>query len=81
MIDIPGERQTVPIGSVGADETARRLLAIVRRYMGEAEVEQVAAALKLAQEKCGDVREHGQASLQYLRLISPLEHALAAEIV
>ena len=70
----------VPVNGPGTDETVRRLLAIVHRYMGETEEEQVAVALRLAQEAYGDVREHG-ASLQYLRLISPLEHALAVATI
>src|SRR2546421_1150806 len=59
------------------DEMAKQLLNTVKQSMGTAEVEQVAQAIQLAQETCAGVREHSKASLEPLRLISPLEHALA----
>ncbi len=59
------------------DEMAKQLLNTVKQSMGTAEVEQVAQAIQLAQEKCAGIREHSKASLEPLRLISPLEHALA----
>ena len=59
------------------DEMAQQLLNTVKQSMGTAEVEQVAQAIQLAQETCAGVREHSKASLEPLRLISPLEHALA----
>ena len=59
------------------DEMAKQLLNTVKQSMSTAEVEQVAQAIQLAQEKCAGVREHSKASLEPLRLISPLEHALA----
>src|SRR3989442_15342402 len=63
------------------DETAQQLLSTVKQYMGAAEVEQVAQAIQLAQETCGGVREHVKPSLETLRLISPLEHALAVATI
>src|SRR2546421_1945775 len=59
------------------DEMAKQLLNTVKQSMGTAEVEQVAQAIQLAQETSAGVREHSKASLEPLRLISPLEHALA----
>ena len=59
------------------DEAAQQLLNRVRQYMIPAEVEQVAVALQLAQQTCGGVREHSEASLPTLQRIPPLEHALA----
>ena len=59
------------------DEMAKQLLNTVKQSMGTAEVEQVAQAIHLAQETSAGVREHSKASLEPLRLISPLEHALA----
>ena len=38
---------------------------------------QVRQAIRLAQETCGGIHEHREASLQSLQQISPLEHALA----
>jgi guanosine-3',5'-bis(diphosphate) 3'-pyrophosphohydrolase len=64
-----------------AGKAAQHLLAIVRQYMGEAEVEQVAHAIRLAQEMCKGVSEHSQATLQCLRSIPPLEHALAVATI
>ena len=49
--------------------------------MGDSEVEQVTRAIQLAQQACGGVRDHGEASLQTLRQISPLEHALAVATI
>ncbi len=77
MIDLYGGQQAIPANIYDVDEVARLLLATVRQYMGEREVEQVARALKLARETFRGVQEHREASLPYLRLISPLEHALA----
>src|SRR5579885_3167345 len=77
MIDLYGGQQAIPANIYDVDEVARLLLATVRQYMGEREVEQVARALKLARETFRGVQEHREASLPYLRLLSPLEHALA----
>ncbi len=77
MIDLYGGQQAIPPNIYDVDEVARLLLATVRQYMGEREVEQVARALKLARETFRGVQEHREASLPYLRLLSPLEHALA----
>jgi GTP diphosphokinase / guanosine-3',5'-bis(diphosphate) 3'-diphosphatase len=63
------------------DATAEQLLATVKQYMGDSEVEQVAQAIQLALETSGSVRDHGEASLQTLRQISPLEHALAVATI
>src|SRR6266480_4891183 len=63
------------------DATAEQLLATVKQYMGDNEVEQVAQAIQLAQETSGSVRDHRVASLQTLRQISPLEHALAVTTI
>jgi GTP diphosphokinase / guanosine-3',5'-bis(diphosphate) 3'-diphosphatase len=81
MIDLHGGQQAIPAHIYNAEETARQLLAIVRQYMAESEVEQIARALKLAQDTFRGVREHGEASLRYLRLISPFEHALAVATI
>lgn len=56
---------------------AEQLMATVRLYMGETEVDAVRQAIRLAQETCGGIHEHREASLQSLQQISPLEHALA----
>jgi guanosine-3',5'-bis(diphosphate) 3'-pyrophosphohydrolase len=64
-----------------AGKLAQRLLEIVSQYMSEVEVEQVARAIQLAQEACRDVKEHSQATLQSLRQIPPLRHALAVAII
>lgn len=63
------------------EATAEQLLVTVKQYMGDSEVEQVAQAIQLAQETSGSVRDHGEASLQTLRQISPLEHALAVATI
>src|SRR3989440_3767250 len=63
------------------DATVEQLLTTVKQYMGDSEVEQVMRAIQLAQEACGGVRDHGEASLQTLRQISPLEHALAVATI
>src|SRR5947199_1794910 len=70
-----------PPAHKSSDATAEQLLTTVRQYMGDSEVEQVSGALQLAQKACGDVRDHGEASLQTLRQISPLEHALAIAMI
>lgn len=57
------------------------LLAIARQYMKSPEVEQVDRALHLAQEVCRGISAHPDASLQVLRPIPPLEHALAVATV
>src|SRR6266568_578002 len=75
MIPMPVDKQ--PQAQDALDEMAKQLLNTVKQSMGTAEVEQVAQAIQLAQEKCAGVREHSKASLETLRLISPLEHALA----
>src|SRR3989440_2176608 len=75
MIPMPVDKQ--PQAQDTLDEMAKQLLNTVKQSMGTAEVEQVALAIQLAQEKCAGVREHSKASLETLRLISPLEHALA----
>jgi len=49
--------------------------------MGDSEVELVVRAIQLAEETCGGVREHGEASLQSLRQISPMAHALAVATI
>src|SRR5579884_852651 len=77
MIDLYGGQQAIPANIDDVDEAARLLLATVRQYMGEREVEQVARALTLARETFRGVQEHREASLPYLRLLPPLEHALA----
>jgi len=63
------------------DETTKQLLSTVKQYMAATEVEQVAQAIQLAQETSRGVRDHGEASLATLRLISPLEHALAVATI
>ena len=75
MISMPIENQPVihdPLASA-----AEQLVATVKLYMGETEVEPVRQAIHLAQETCGGIHEHREASLQSLKQISPLEHALA----
>ena len=75
MIPMPIENQPVihdPLASA-----AEQLVATVKLYMGEMEVESVKQAIRLAQETCGGIHEHREASLQSLQQISPLEHALA----
>lgn len=75
MIPMPIENQPIihdPLASA-----AEQLVATVRLYMGETEVEPVRQAIRLAQETCGGIHEHREASLQSLQQISPLEHALA----
>ncbi|MFL5624525.1 MAG: RelA/SpoT family protein [Ktedonobacteraceae bacterium] len=57
-------------------KTIAKLLDTIK-YMGPGEIEQVTQAIQLARESCGEVRDHREASLQTLRSISPLEHALA----
>ena len=52
------------------------LLAIVRQYMAQAEVEQVSLALQLAQDTCKDLHD----SLSPTS-IPPLEHALAVATI
>src|SRR5579863_2649282 len=59
----------------------QQLLNRVRQYMTPVEVEQVAVALQLAQQTCGGVRDHREASLQTLQRIPPLEHALAVTTI
>ncbi|HYL44820.1 MAG TPA: RelA/SpoT family protein [Ktedonobacteraceae bacterium] len=61
--------------------TVTTLLNTIKQYMGAAEIEQVTQALQLAQESSGGVHDHREASLQTLRLISPLEHALAVATI
>jgi GTP diphosphokinase / guanosine-3',5'-bis(diphosphate) 3'-diphosphatase len=51
------------------NESAQELIHFIQTYMPPAEVEQVLSALRLAQETCAGIRG--------LRLIPPLEHALA----
>src|SRR5437588_3352767 len=75
MIPMSVDKQ--PQAQDAVDEMAQQLLNTVKQSMGTAEVEQVAQAIQLAQETCAGVREHSKASLEPLRLISPLEHALA----
>src|SRR5918911_447714 len=77
MISMPVEKQPQD----ALDEMAKQLLNTVNQDMGTAEVEQVAQAIQLAQETCGGVREHAKPSLETLRLISPLEHALAVATI
>src|SRR5438034_11292236 len=61
--------------------SAEQLLATVRQYMSESEVELVAQAIQLAEETSSGVSEHREASLQSLRQLSPLVHALAVATV
>src|SRR5437016_13909726 len=49
--------------------------------MSESEVELVAQAIQLAEETSSGVSEHREASLQSLRQLSPLEHALAVTTI
>ncbi len=62
-------------------KTIAKLLDTIKQYMGPGEIEQVMQAIQLAQESCGEVRDHREASLQTLRSISPLEHALAVTTI
>src|SRR5436305_14764906 len=75
MIPMSVDKQ--PQAQDALDEMAKQLLNTVNQSMGTVEVEQVAQAIQLAQETCAGVREHSKASLEPLRLMSPLEHALA----
>ena len=61
--------------------SAEQLLATVRQYMSESEVELVAQAIQLAEETSAGVSEHREASLQSLRQLSPLAHALAVATI
>ena len=61
--------------------SAEQLLATVRQYMSESEVELVAQAIQLAEETSAGVSEHREASLQSLRQLSPLVHALAVATI
>ena len=61
--------------------SAEQLLATVRQYMSESEVELVAQAIQLAEETSSGVSEHREASLQSLRQLSPLVHALAVATI
>lgn len=79
MIDMPVDEQLTILDN--AQKAAQRLLQTVRRYMTEAEVEQVARAIQLAQETSGATREHSQATLQCLRQLPPLQHALAVATI
>jgi GTP diphosphokinase / guanosine-3',5'-bis(diphosphate) 3'-diphosphatase len=95
MIPMPVDKQ--PVAQAGAinqglinqglinqaptDETANQLLKIVKQYMAAPEVEQVEQAIHLAQETCGGIQGHSEASLQSLRQISPLEHALVVATI
>src|SRR5438270_4318677 len=79
MIPMSVDKQ--PQAQDALDEMAKQLLNTVKQSMGTAEVEQVAQAIQPAQETCAGVREHSKASLEPLRLISPLEHALAVATV
>ncbi|HYK84858.1 MAG TPA: RelA/SpoT family protein [Ktedonobacteraceae bacterium] len=76
---MPVDKQPVIHDSLRA--AAEQLLMMVRQYMAPSEVELVAQAIQLAQETCGGVSEHGDATLQSLRQISPLEHALAVAAI
>ena len=71
MINMPIDKQ-IP-ASEQTDEQAQQLLDLVRQYMPPAEVDQVARALRLAQETCGGVRGE--------RPVPPLEHALAVTTI
>ena len=79
MLDMPVDEQ-VNIRE-NAQKAAQRLLRTIRRYMTEAEVEQVARAIQLAQETSAAEREHSQATLQCLRQLPPLQHALAVATI
>src|SRR5438552_1914510 len=79
MIPMSIDKETLTHNPSGA--TAEQLLATVKQCMGDNEVEQVAQAIQLAQETSGSVRDHRVASLQTLRQISPLEHALAVATI
>jgi GTP diphosphokinase / guanosine-3',5'-bis(diphosphate) 3'-diphosphatase len=71
MINMPIDKQ-IP-ASEQTDKQAQQLLELVRQYMPPAEVDQVARALRLAQETCGGVRGE--------RPVPPLEHALAVTTI
>ena len=75
MIRLPVDNQ--PIQHDPLNAAAEQLLITIKQYMSDPEVEAVATAIRLAQETCGGIHEHGEASLQTLRQISPLEHAFA----
>src|SRR5437667_1425567 len=79
MIPMPLDKQLPAQDAL--DDTAKKLLSTVKQYMGTTEVEQVAQAIQLAQETSRGVRDHGEASLATLRLISPLVHALAVATI
>jgi GTP diphosphokinase / guanosine-3',5'-bis(diphosphate) 3'-diphosphatase len=79
MIDMPVDQQTHILDN--AQKAAQRLLQTCRRYMLEADVAQVARAIQLAQETSGTAREHSQATLQCLRQLPPLQHALAVAAI
>ncbi len=79
MIDVAVDHQ--PVAQDNYSKAARRLLDTVKQYMGDAEVEQVAQAIQLAQESCRGVQEHGEATLQCLRELPPLQHALAVATI
>ncbi|HEY6411295.1 MAG TPA: HD domain-containing protein, partial [Ktedonobacteraceae bacterium] len=61
--------------------TTEQLLATLREDMGDSEVELVAQSIQLAEETCGGVSEHREASLLSLRQIAPLDHALAVATI
>src|SRR5579859_3462828 len=61
--------------------TTEQLLATLREYMGDSEVELVVQAIQLAEETCAGVSEHREASLLSLRQIAPLDHALAVATI
>ena len=75
ILPTPVDKQ--PVRHDPLNTAAEQLLFTLKQYMNDSEVEAVAQAIRLAQETCGGVSEHGEASLQTLRQISPLEHALA----
>src|SRR5713226_679298 len=79
MIHMSVDKQ--PLAQPYLDQTAQQLLTTVKQYMAAGEVEQVAQAIQLAQETSKGVLDHGEASLQTLRQISPLEHALAVATI
>src|SRR5579863_9477171 len=79
MISTPVDNE--PMAHNSYDETAHQLLATVRQYMKAAEVQQVELALQLAQETCSGMSTDDEAELQMLRLIPPLEHALAVATI
>src|SRR2546428_5338062 len=61
--------------------SAEQLLATVRQYMSESEVELVAQAIQLAEETSRRMIERREGSLQSLRQLSPLAHALAVATI